>query len=121
MNNQNITKIIHFLKKAGVFYIATIDSDLPKIRPFSFVMEYDNKICFGTHSNKSVWKQIELNSNIEVCALIKNKWIRLSGKAIEYNDENVKPKAFQEMPLLKDIYANDMSNLKYFIYSIYKQ
>jgi uncharacterized pyridoxamine 5'-phosphate oxidase family protein len=105
-------KVINFLKENRTFYFATVDGDKPKVRPFGFCMEYNGKLYFGMGKHKQVYKQLEKNPNVEVCtADAKGQWIRISGVAVFDDSEEVNTKAFETMPMLKNIY-NEKTGFK---------
>jgi uncharacterized pyridoxamine 5'-phosphate oxidase family protein len=100
-----MNEILKFLTEAKTFYIATVDGNKPKVRPFGFAMEYDGKIYFCTSSQKDVYKQLISNSNFEVCTMSeKGQWIRLQGKAVFDSSLGAKAKAFEIMPNLAKMY-----------------
>ena len=75
-------EVYDFLKRCGIFYIATIDGDKPRVRPFGVVNIYEKKLYIQTGKIKRVSKQIQINPNIEICGYIDNKWLRVEAKAI---------------------------------------
>lgn len=77
-----IHKVFDFLKKSGTFYVATVDGEWPRVRPFGFTMIYNGKLYFCTNNQKSVFKQLEKNSYIEICACTGADWLRINGKAV---------------------------------------
>jgi uncharacterized pyridoxamine 5'-phosphate oxidase family protein len=102
-----MNEALQFLTDNKVFYIATLDGGEPKVRPFGFAMEFDQKIYFATSNQKEVFKQLKANSKFEVCTADKSgRWIRLKGKAVFDNNIAAKEKAFQIMPRLIDLYQN---------------
>ena len=102
-----MNEALKFLTDNQTFYIATVDGDEPKVRPFGFVMEFDQKIYFGTSNQKNVFKQLKANPKFEVCTADKaGRWIRLKGKAVFDNNIAAKEKAFEVMPRLAKIYQN---------------
>lgn len=81
MNN-----IVNELKKTGVFYIATIDNNKPRVRPFSSVTEFEGNIYLCTGNQKEIYKQIKLNPNIELCGMYDGgTWLRVSAECVEDN------------------------------------
>ena len=92
--------VLKFLQDAQVFFVSTVDGDKPKVRPFSFVMEYNGKLCFGTNNQKPTYRQLTANPNIEICATSKDlKWLRLSGQAVFCTTKEAKIKALDAMPM----------------------
>lgn len=84
---KNMNEIYEFLKKCGTYYIATVENNEPKIRPFGTIDIYDNCLTIQTGKVKEVSKQIHNNPNIQICAFDGKTWIRLKAKAIE--DERI--------------------------------
>jgi uncharacterized pyridoxamine 5'-phosphate oxidase family protein len=98
--------VVDFLKKSQVQYFSTIGLDgKPKVRPFQFALEDDGKIYYCTSNQKPVFKQMQANPNVEICASGENfSWLRLSGKAIFVDDLKMKAKVQEAMPMVKSIY-----------------
>lgn len=103
-------KIINFLKENPPFYVATVDGDKPKVRPFNFCMEHNGRLYFGTGTHKQTHKQLVVNPNIEICNSAKGQWIRISGVAEFDDSEETMAKAFETNPMLKKLY-NDETGL----------
>ena len=103
-----MNEIVKFIKDAKVFYIATVDDDKPRVRPFGFTMEYQNRIYFCTSNKKNVYDQLKSNPHFEACTLSKDmRWIRLQGKAVFDDSTDAKAKAFEVMPGLSKIYKTE--------------
>ena len=101
-----MNEVIKFLNECGIFYVSTVDGNQPKVRPFSFVMEYEGKLCFATSNQKPVYAQLMANPNIEICATTKDlRWLRLSGKAVFCTTKEAKAQALEIMPMLKHMYS----------------
>ena len=94
-----------FLKSCGVFYIATIDGDKPRVRPFGALNIYEDKLYLQTGKIKSVSKQIQINNNIELCGFKDGKWIRVSAKAIRDDRLEAKVSMLDNNPELKNMYS----------------
>lgn len=100
-------ELLKLLNDASIFYIATVDGDKARVRPFGFAMRFEGKLYFCTSNQKNIYKQLKANSNFEACAMISdNEWIRVSGKAIFDGNVNAKKQAFIVMPSLSEIYQS---------------
>lgn len=100
-----MNEILKFLTDNRTFYLATIENNEPRVRPFGFVMEHEGRIYFCTNSTKSVSKQLKANPHFEVCSLSSGyEWVRLKGKAAFDSSLAVKAKAFDVAPFLTDMY-----------------
>lgn len=110
-----MNEVLNFLNECGVFFVSTVDGNQPKVRPFSFVMDYNGKLCFGTNNKKPVYSQLTANPNIEISAITKDlRWIRLSGKAVFCTTKDTKAKALDTMPMLEQWYSVDDDILEIF-------
>lgn len=107
---STITDVHDFLKKTQTYYLATIDGDQPRVRPFGTVMLYEGKLYIQTGKKKNVSKQIGRNGKVELCAFDGDRWLRLSGTLVE--DERRAPKAamLDAYPGLKKMYSPDDGN-----------
>ncbi|MBU3177997.1 pyridoxamine 5'-phosphate oxidase family protein [Clostridium estertheticum] len=100
-----MNEILKFITDAKVFYLATVEGDKPRVRPFGFAMEHEGKIYFCTSNEKNVCKQLVSNPYFEVCTMSdKGQWIRLQGKAVFDKSLKAKAKVFEVMPSLADVY-----------------
>lgn len=97
-------KMYEFLKSAGTFYISTIDKGVPRVRPFGFVMLYKERIYFCTNNQKDVYRQLQENPSIEICACAGDEWIRISGKVTFDDDMEAKKAVFIEDPGMNTLY-----------------
>jgi uncharacterized pyridoxamine 5'-phosphate oxidase family protein len=102
-----MSRIVDLLHEAQVFHIATIDGDVPRVRPFGFVMDFEGKIYFTTSNAKDVYKQIKKNPNVEFSAMLPSgEWIRVQGKAVFDGNAAAKKKAFEIFDGFKNIYQS---------------
>ena len=76
-----MNEILEFLDQSKVFYFATTEDSQPHVRPFGFVMEYSDRLYFGTGDQKPCYRQLKNNPRFELCAYNKEKstWLRMSG------------------------------------------
>ncbi len=104
-----MNEVLEFLNDNSVFYIATVDGDTPKVRPFGFAMEFNGMLCFATSNKKEVYAQLKANPKAEICTTSKTgEWLRLKGTAVFVTSSDAKQAAFAAMPSLREIYgAND--------------
>lgn len=75
-------EVQEFLKECGVYYLATIDQGMPRVRPFGTAEIYDDHLYIQTGKKKDVFKQIIENNIVELCGFKDGRWIRVSGKLI---------------------------------------
>lgn len=98
-------EICNFLKQCGAYYLATVDEDKPRVRPFGTINIFDGRLYIQTGKVKNVSKQIEKNPNIEICGFKDGKWIRVSAKAIRDDRIEAKESMLNAYPELKNMYS----------------
>lgn len=103
-------EVFEFLKKAGVFFIATIDGEKPRVRPFGAINMFEGKLYLQTGKAKNVFKQIEANPNVEISAFLNGRWIRVEGKLIVDDRDEAKISMLDSNPELKAMYSVDDNN-----------
>ena len=103
-------EVLEFLKECGVYYIATVEGDQPRVRPFGVAEEFEGKLYIQTGKIKNVSKQIEINPNVELCAFKDGKWIRVSGKLVRDERIEAKKDMLDKNPNLRGMYNENDSN-----------
>ena len=103
-------EVWEFLKSSGVYYLATIDGDKPKVRPFGTAEIFEGHLYIETGKKKDVFKQIEINNNVEICALKDGYWMRLSGKLIVDDRVEAKKDMLDKNPDLRSMYSEYDNN-----------
>ena len=99
-------RVCKFLKDAGVYYLATVEGDQPRVRPFGTVDIYEGKLYIQTGKAKAVAQQILANPKVEISAMAPDgRWIRVAATAVE--DDNVAAQAhmLDAYPELKAMYT----------------
>ena len=99
-----------FLKNCGVYYLATIDGDQPRVRPFGTAEIFEDHLYIQTGKSKDVFKQIEINPKVELCAFNDGKWLRVSGKLIPDDRVEAKKDMLDKNPSLRGMYSEDDDN-----------
>ena len=103
-------EVYDFLKKCEVFYIATIDKDKPRVRPFGAVNIFEDKLYIQTGKIKNVSKQMEINPYIEICSYNDGKWLRIEAQVVRDDRKEAKISMLDENPVLKKMYSADDDN-----------
>ena len=109
-------KVYDFLKKCNTYYLATIENDQPRVRPFGTIDLFEGKLYIQTGKIKEVSKQIQKNPKVELCAFDGQKWLRLAGTLVR--DDRIEPKEhmLENYPMLKAMYSasDDNTEVLYF-------
>ena len=105
-----------FLKKVGTYYLATVEGDLPKVRPFGTINLFEGRLYIQTGRKKDVVKQISANPKVELCAFDGETWIRVAATLVEDNRSETQESMLAAYPQLRSMYAvNDGNNMVYYL------
>ena len=100
-----MSKVNDFLSEAGVFFLATVDGDQPKLRPLGAHLELDGKVVFGVGDFKAVYRQMVANPKVEIAACKQDgHWVRYTGRVVFEEDPKYAEAMLEAMPNLRDIY-----------------
>lgn len=102
---SDIERAYEFLKKAGTYYLATVDGDQPRVRPFGTVHIFENHLYIQTGKSKDVCKQILKNGKVEICAFDKGEWIRVAGKLVLDDRTEAQESMLDAYPDLRKMYT----------------
>ncbi len=109
-------EVYEFLKKCDTYYIATVEGNQPRVRPFGTVNIFEGKLYIQTGKVKNVAKQIELNPKAEICAFEGKEWIRVAATLVEDNRIEAQQSMLDAYPGLKGRYqAGDGNTLVYYL------
>ena len=110
-----IDEVAQALKDMGTFYLATVDGDQPRVRPFGVVNIFEGKLYIQSGLKKDVAKQIAANPKFEICGF-KGTWIRVSGRLVEDPRIEAQESMLDANPSLKRMYAaGDGNTVVYYI------
>ncbi len=107
---EGIEKVYQFLEEAQTYYLATVEGDQPRVRPFGTALLYEGKLYIQTGKVKNVSRQIAANPKVEVCAFMNGKWLRIAGELVNDDRREVKEAMLDKMPSLKAMYSADDDN-----------
>ena len=110
--NNNLKKVLEFLDSTQTYYLATMDNDQPRVRPFGTALVYNDKLYIQTGKIKQVSKQLAKNPKAEICAFKDGKWVRISGELVEDDTREVKTMMLEKMPVLRGMYNEDDGNMQ---------
>lgn len=108
----DIERVCQFLDEAQTYYLATVEGDQPRVRPFGTALIYDGKLYIQTGKVKPVSKQLAVNPKAEICAFKGGKWIRIAGELISDDNRDVMVAMLEKMPSLKAMYSPDDGNMQ---------
>ena len=110
-----------FLKEADVYYLATMEGDQPRVRPFGTAHIFEGKLYIQTGKVKGVYKQLKENPKAEICACIKDQWLRVSGELIEDDRREARQSMLDDYPSLQAIILQMMAIPQYSIFRMQLQ
>ena len=107
-------EIYDFLKSCGTYYLATVDGDQPRVRPFGTIEIFEGKFYIQTGKVKKVSKEMKNNPKIEICAFNGKSWLRLEAKAYLDDRREARVHMLDSYPSLKKMYDPDDGNTEVF-------
>lgn len=109
-------RIINFLKEADTYYLATIEGDQPRVRPFGTAHLFEGKLYIQTGKVKDVSTQIHANPKVEICAYKNGEWLRIAGELVEDDRREAKQSMLDAYPSLQKMYSADDGNTEVFYF-----
>lgn len=103
-------RVCNFLKEAGVYYLATVEGDQPRVRPFGTAHIFEGKLYIQTGKVKPVSKQMAENPKVEISAFKDGTWIRIAGELVEDDRVEAKKSMLDAYPNLRGMYNENDDN-----------
>ena len=103
-------RVLDFLKNAEVYYLATVEGDQPRVRPFGTVNEFEGKLYIQTGKVKPTSKQLTANPKAEICAFKDGTWIRVACELVEDDRFEAKKSMLDAYPNLRGMYSEADGN-----------
>jgi uncharacterized pyridoxamine 5'-phosphate oxidase family protein len=109
-------EVYEFLKNAETYYLATVEGDQPRVRPFGTIDIFEGKLYIQTGKVKDVSKQIQANPKVEICAFQGGKWLRVAGTLVRDDRVEAKEHMLAAYPSLQKMYSatDDNTEVLYF-------
>ena len=98
-------RVYEFLKTAETYYLATVEGDQPRVRPFGTVNIFENKLYIQTGKSKNVATQISSNPKGEICAMKGDEWIRVTGTLVLDERTEAQESMLNNYPSLRAMYT----------------
>ena len=103
-------EVLEFLKTCGTYYLATVDGDQPRVRPFGTIHIFEDKLYIQTGKSKDVSKQIQKNPKVELCGFAQGKWVRVAGELVRDDRIEAKKSMLDAYPSLQNMYSAEDDN-----------
>ncbi len=103
-------KVYEFLKSAGTYYLATVEADQPRVRPFGTVHIFEGKLYIQTGRSKPVSRQLAANPKCEICAFRNGSWLRVAAELVEDTRVEAKKSMLDAYPSLRNMYDENDEN-----------
>ena len=109
-NPENAAIAQQFLKKCGTYYLATVEGDQPRVRPFGTAEIFEGKLYIQTGKVKNVYKQLVANPTAEICGFVDGEWIRIQCELVPDDRLEAKQDMLDKNPMLQRMYKADDGN-----------
>ncbi len=109
-NPENAAIAQQFLKKCNTYYLATVEGDQPRVRPFGTAEIFEGRLYIQTGKVKNVYKQLLANPKAEICGFAGGEWIRIQCELIPDERIEAKQDMLDKNPGLQGTYKADDDN-----------
>lgn len=109
-------RVCQFLKEAGTYYLATVEGDQPRVRPFGTAHIFEGRLYIQTGKVKPVSKQLMANPKAEICAFHGGTWVRISGELVEDDRVEARKSMLDAYPSLRKMYDENDGNTQVFYF-----
>ena len=103
-------EVAAFLKEAGVYYLATVEGNQPRVRPFGTAHIFEGRLYIQTGKVKPVSRQLSLNPKAEICAFQDGVWLRVAGELVEDDRMEARKSMLDAYPNLRSMYDENDGN-----------
>lgn len=107
-------EVYEFLKKCDTYYLATIDGDQPRVRPFGTIDIFEGRLTIQTGKSKEVSRQMLQNPKVEICACDGEHWLRVAATAVEDPRIEAQKHMLAAYPSLQAMYQPGDGNTQIF-------
>ena len=109
-------RVCKFLKEAGVYYLATVEGDQPRVRPFGTANIFEGKLYIQTGKVKPTSRQLVANPKAEICAFHNGVWVRIAGELVEDDRVEARKSMLDAYPSLRNMYNENDGNTQVFYF-----
>ena len=109
-------RVCKFLKDAGTYYLATVEGDQPRVRPFGTAHIFEGRLYIQTGKAKPVSKQLMANPKAEICAFHNGTWVRIAGELVEDDRVEARKSMLDAYPSLRKMYDENDGNTQVFYF-----
>ncbi|MBQ2952414.1 MAG: pyridoxamine 5'-phosphate oxidase family protein [Clostridia bacterium] len=103
-------RVCEFLKNAGTYYLATVEGDQPRVRPFGTALIFEGRLYIQTGKAKPVAQQLAANPKAEICAFRDGTWLRVAGELVEDDRVEARKAMLDAYPSLRAMYDENDGN-----------
>ena len=109
-------RVCNFLKDAGTYYLATVEGDQPRVRPFGTAHIFEGRLYIQTGKIKPVSRQLLANPKAEICAFHNGTWLRVAGELVEDDRVEARKSMLDAYPSLRKMYDENDGNTQVFYF-----
>ena len=103
-------RVLEFLKKAEVYYLATVEGNQPRVRPFGTIHLFEGRLYIQTGKIKPTSHQLSENPKAEICAFHEGAWLRVTCELVEDDRTEAKKSMLDAYPNLRGMYDENDGN-----------
>lgn len=101
---MTMEEILTFIKSCPTYFIATMDGNQPRLRPFTSLCIFEGKMYIESAHRKNFAKQVEKNPLVEISAFDGvSRWIRVAAELVDDPRVEAKAAMLTAMPEIRDL------------------
>lgn len=108
-------KVLKFLKDVETYYLATVEGDQPRVRPFGTAHVLKENFIFKLEKSK-MFRNNFIKILKQKFVLLNGEWLRVSGKLIEDDRNEARQSMLDAYPSLQKMYKADDGNTEVFYF-----
>lgn len=97
---EAVQKVHEFLDNAKTYYLATVEGDQPRVRPYGAELFYNGKLYIMAMGETNATRQIAQNPKAEICAF-KGQTLRIECKLVKDERPEVVEALLKAQPTFK--------------------
>jgi len=101
---MNMKEVMDFLLQCSTYYIATVEGNQPRVRPFSSLCEFEGHLYIESNYFKPFAHQVKENPKVEICAFDnKSRWVRIECELVDDRRVEAKKALLDFMPEIREL------------------
>ena len=105
-------ELVTMLKECGHYYLATVNNNLPCVRPVTFIDVYNGEVYAMTRKSKDVYEHAAKNPNVQIAFYPKDSrnWARITCKLVDAETPEVRKQFLAMYPSVMEAHPDALTD-----------